>query len=378
MLSSTKLIVFFYLMCIAVEKVKCFTNRVFTTPRMKITNLQLSETSSSSSSSSVSTSTSIKEKEESSRRRKRVSILICPAQFCVPSDYDTMIQDLQEFFRHGDAAESRSVELGTCRVVTLPRTEWIKVAKSLPTKEYIDGTLLTRKTVPWYYNAMEDALCDILAAQPNDDDDDDKKTNSICIIGHSIGGWIARGYLGGLSYSSTAIHRKVVQKPGMVSSFITLGTPHSSPTTALVDQTRGLLREVEETVQCSSSYLVNNRGIQVTNVCSASVQGKLLSTNVEELVAAASYIPLLGLPSSSANVIKGDGIVPLSLGLMDQPANHVILERSEACGNLIRHASVIPTPWNLIDAYAKSIPLPEDFLWYGSKNVLPQWAKYIQ
>jgi hypothetical protein len=339
---------------------------------MGITKLQLSDSSSSSSSISATT----KEKEEPSRRRKRVSILICPAQFCVPSDYDAMIQDLQEFFRHDDAAENRSIELGTCRVVTLPRTEWIKVAKSLPTKEYIDGTLLTRKTVPWYYDAMEDAFCDILAAQPNDDDD---YTNSVCIIGHSIGGWIARGYLGGLSYSSTAIHRKVVQKPGMVSSFITLGTPHSSPTTALVDQTRGLLREVEETVQCSSSYLVNNRGIQVTNVCSASVQGKLLSTNAEELVAAASYIPLLGLPSSSSsNVIKGDGIVPLSLGLMDQPANHVILERSEACGKLIRHAAVIPTPWNLIDAYAKSIPLPEDFLWYGSKNVLPQWAKYIQ
>jgi hypothetical protein len=321
-----------------------------------------------------------KEPEEQSLRRRRVSILICPAQFCVPSDYDTMIQDLQEFFRHGEV-EQPSIELGTCRVVTLPRTEWIKVAQSLPTKEYLDGTLVTRKTVSWYYNAIEEALCDILAAQhTTNNTTSNGMDHSICIIGHSIGGWIARGYLGGLSFSSTAIHRKVMQNQSLVSSFITLGTPHSSPDTALVDQTRGLLREVEQTVQCSSSYLVNTRGIQVTNVCSAGVQGKLFSTNVEEFVAAASYIPLVGLPSPSSfsNALKGDGIVPLQLGLMDQPANHVILERSDACGTLIRHASVIPTPWNLLDASAKSIPLPEDFLWYGSKTVLPQWAKYIQ
>ena len=162
----------------------------------------------------------------------------------------------------------------------------------------------------------------------------------------------------------------------MISSFITLGTPHSSPETALVDQTRGLLREVENAPSCSSRFLVEERGIQVTNVCSTSVKGSILSTNVEALVAAASYLPLLGLNDGfNAN---GDGIVPLKLGLMEKPANHVVIERSDACGSLVRHANVVPTPWNLLDGYAPSISLPEDFLWYGSKNVLPQWVNYIR
>jgi len=59
--------------------------------------------------------------------------------------------------------------------------------------------------------------------------------------------------------------------------------------------------------------------IQVTNVC-------------------ASYLPLLGL---DARNIKGDGIVPLELGLMEKPANHVVVERSESCGRLVRHASKV-------------------------------------
>mmetsp|Transcript_18098 Transcript_18098/g.25767 ORF Transcript_18098/g.25767 Transcript_18098/m.25767 type:complete len:351 (-) Transcript_18098:115-1167(-) len=291
--------------------------------------------------------------------KKRVSILFCPAQFCVPADYDEMLSDIQDHFEN-----SLHVEIGTCRVASLPRTSWIQVAKSLPTRDYLDGNLITRKTVPWYYEAMEDALSDIFA--------EEEETSNICIIGHSIGGWIARGYLGGLSFSSTAVYKRAQTK---VTSFITLGTPHSSPDTALVDQTRGLLREIEQTAECSSSFLVNERGIQVTNVCSTGVEGRFLSTNVEELVAAASYLPLLGL---EARNVKGDGIVPLELGLMEKPANHVVIERSESCGGLVRHASVIPTPWNLLDAYAPSISLPKDFLWYGSKSVLPQWADYIQ
>jgi len=74
--------------------------------------------------------------------RKRVSVLLCPAQFCVPADYQELITNIQSHF-----TDSQSVEIGTCKVASLPRTEWIKVARSLPTKEYLDGTLVTRKTV---------------------------------------------------------------------------------------------------------------------------------------------------------------------------------------------------------------------------------------
>ena len=73
-----------------------------------------------------------------------------------------------------------------------------------------------------------------------------------------------------------------------------MGTPHLSPEDALVDQTRGLLKEVEQTSSCSSQSLIVDRNIDVTNVISSGLQGKILTTDLEEIVATTSYLPLLG------------------------------------------------------------------------------------
>lgn len=158
------------------------------------------------------------------------------------------------------------------------------------------------------------------------------------------------------------------------SSFITIGTPHSSPDTALVDQTRGLLNEVEQSPECSPQSLVE-RGIEVTCVGSSGVDGSFLSTNIEELVAASSYLPLLG---RLGNDVKGDGIVPTDLAFMDEPARVIEVAECDVTGVPVRHAHVVPTPWNLLDGSSPSIPLPEDFAWYGSDGVLPQWSKYVR
>jgi triacylglycerol esterase/lipase EstA (alpha/beta hydrolase family) len=102
----------------------------------------------------------------------------------------------------------------------------------------------------WYFDAMETALTEIFEQEGTD--------AKVCIIGHSIGGWVARAFLGGLSESSSPIATLAQER---VTSFITLGTPHSSPEGALVDQTRGLLKEVENTLACSSKSL-KDRGSQ--------------------------------------------------------------------------------------------------------------------
>ena len=155
-----------------------------------------------------------------------------------------------------------------------------------------------------------------------------------------------------------------------VSSLVTLGTPHISPEKALVDQTRGLLRAIEETPSCSSASL-KSRGVDITCVGSSSVNGKIFSMDVEELVAGASYFPLTGNLGG-----KGDGIVPLDLAFMEAPARKVVIDQS-SCGNPVKHANVLPTPWNLWDGYAPSISLPDDFLWYGSDNVVENWVSYL-
>ena len=158
------------------------------------------------------------------------------------------------------------------------------------------------------------------------------------------------------------------------SSLITLGTPHISPDSALVDQTRGLLREIAEAPSCSSQALTD-RGIDITCVCSSSLSGNLLTTDVEQLVAATSYLPLLGRLGGD---VRGDGIVPLDLAFMEAPARRIQIEQCNLTGAPVRHSHVLPTPWNLLDGYAPSIKLPEDFASYVSKGVLPQWAKYIK
>ena len=159
-----------------------------------------------------------------------------------------------------------------------------------------------------------------------------------------------------------------------VSSLITLGTPHISPESALVDQTRGLLREIAEAPACSPEALAE-RGIDITCVCSSSLSGNFLTTDVEQLVAASSYLPLLGKIGGD---VSGDGIVPLDLAFMESPARKIEIEKCEVTGAPVRHSHVLPTPWNLWDGYAPSIKLPDEFVSYVSDGVIPQWAQYIR
>mmetsp|Transcript_26905 Transcript_26905/g.41207 ORF Transcript_26905/g.41207 Transcript_26905/m.41207 type:complete len:356 (+) Transcript_26905:118-1185(+) len=291
--------------------------------------------------------------------KKRVAVLLCPAQFCVPVDYEDLFEDLKA---HLEESGESSVDIGTCRVAPLPRTEWIKVARNLPTKAFLDAKLPVHSTLAWYFEAMEKGLADIFAAEGPDVE--------VAIIGHSIGGWVARAFLGGLSGSSTGVYR-LTQK--QCRSLVTLGTPHLSPDGALVDQTRGLLKEVEQTEACSSDSLIE-RGIDVTCVGSSSLDGNVFTSDIEQLVAASSYFPLLGRLGAD---VKGDGIVPTALAFMDG-ARRVEIEKCGKTGTAVRHAHVLPTPWNLIDGSAASISLPtEDFAWYGSDGVIGQWAKHL-
>ena len=209
-------------------------------------------------------------------------------------------------------------------------------------------------------------------------DNEDDEAFSICIIGHSIGGWVARAYLGGLSLSSSALYTYTKQH---ISSFITLGTPHISPSTALVDQTRGLLAAIATSTTCTPQSLIDtssnyrNEPLEITCVSSSAISGNFVTTNVEELVAASSYLPLTG----KGNGVVGDGIVPLELAFLDHPAKRMELRECARTQQPIRHCHVLPTPWNLLDGYAPSIALSSDtFPSYISDGVVQQWAHCIR
>lgn len=170
--------------------------------------------------------------------------------------------------------------------------------------------------------------------------------------------------------SSTAVYRHAKDR---ISSLVTLGTPHTSPESALVDQTRGLLREIASSPECSSQSLAD-RGVKVACVGSSGLSGRLITTDLEEIIASTSYLPLLG----TLKDVKGDGIVPTELAFMESPSRRIEIEQCSETGNAVRHAHVLPTPWNLIDGSAPSISLPDDIVWYGSPGVIGQWLEYIE
>ncbi|KAL3778170.1 hypothetical protein ACHAW5_008972 [Stephanodiscus triporus] len=290
-------------------------------------------------------------------RRRRIAILLCPAQFCVPADYAGLLDDIRARARDDDDSE---IDVVASRVAPLPRTEWIKVARQLPTKDFLEANLNARATLGWYFDAMERALSELFAEASGGGGDD----FDLCLIGHSIGGWVARAYLGGLSGSSTAVYRLAKTR---LTSLVTLGTPHSSPRTALVDQTRGLLREVESTLGCTSKSLSDSGRVGIACVGSSGIGGKILTFEAEELIAAASYLPLIGRIGPD---VRGDGIVPTDLAFMEHPARRVVIDGCAITGSAVRHAHVLPTPWNLLDGNAPSWSLPEGIIWYGSPGVL--------
>ena len=115
--------------------------------------------------------------------KQKVAVLLCPAQFCVPEDYTDFWPTLRQTLANGPIQLADS-----SRVVPLSRLDWIKVAQQLPTMDFVQAQLPVRPTLYWFFDAIETALADILAAEGPD--------VSIVVVGHSIGGWVARAFLG--------------------------------------------------------------------------------------------------------------------------------------------------------------------------------------
>lgn len=274
-------------------------------------------------------------------------VLILPAQFLVPADYKTLERKLEQ---EGFPSASTT---------PLTRLDWLKVIPSSPPTKFISGTLDPSETLEWYYNKIETQLNSILQSYPPSTQPDG--VTRVAFVGHSIGGWVARSYIGGLSLSDTAVGSLLKsQKSLIITSLTTLGSPMKTSPNALVDQTRGLLKNIENSPTCSKESMK----IPVNNIASNGVQGKLLTTNVEELIAASGYWSLNNDPFSA-----GDGIVPLDVASIDGPAKVL---------NNVKHAGHIPTPYNIFSD-SKSIELGEEEYgtWYGSDSIVPEWTEFL-
>uniref|UniRef100_A0A7S2UYV4 GPI inositol-deacylase n=1 Tax=Fibrocapsa japonica TaxID=94617 RepID=A0A7S2UYV4_9STRA len=251
-------------------------------------------------------------------------ILIFPAQFSVPNDYLPMCQDLE---RRGHRAY----------VAELSRADWLRIVPATLTADYWRGTLKPKECLGFFFEGVEKALRKVQEENPG---------SQIHAVGHSIGGWIARAYLGEVCDEATC---------NQFCSLTTLGTPHQGPPAdspmASFEQTRGLLSYVN--TNFPGAY---HGHMKYTCVCGSAQQGAI-GANVEEVLAYASYLPLCGKGEA-----HGDGIVPLQAAFLDDAERIIIPEA--------KHSGFLPTPGN-------SISLPENFKWYGSEDLISKWAEKL-
>ncbi|KAG5191750.1 hypothetical protein JKP88DRAFT_295255 [Tribonema minus] len=216
----------------------------------------------------------------------------------------------------------------------LQRVGWILgLLPSALTLDYFKGTLQPSKTLKFYYDAIDKGLESLKAQHPDE---------PFHLVGHSIGGWVARGWL---SERASAADR------ARVLSLTTLGTPNREPPPdsplAKVDQTRGLLKFINENFPAGSVP-----GVKYTSVVGTGTLARFPSLDVQEMLAAISYLPLGGAPDG-----LGDGIVPWRAGIMDGSESIILPDA--------KHSGFVPTA-------GRAIPL--DVEWYGDAATVERWG----
>mmetsp|Transcript_29542 Transcript_29542/g.95247 ORF Transcript_29542/g.95247 Transcript_29542/m.95247 type:complete len:282 (+) Transcript_29542:1955-2800(+) len=255
------------------------------------------------------------------------SVVIAPAQFGVPADYASVRSQLL-------ARGHPSVE-----VAGLSRFDWLKIAPSIATREFWTGDLTPTPTLDFFYQGLDSAFAKV------------GEEEEVAVVGHSIGGWVARAYLAERGRPGTRL--------------VTLGTPHVADPRG-VDQTRGLVDFINANYPPSdddggSVYCVAGR----TNT--ASSFDELLAKEawddtekrsplLESLVALPSYAAIGG---ENPFQLKGDGLIPLDAAILPGTKSIVL----DDC----HHSGFIPTALD-------SILLPDSYEWYGSPRMLDQWA----
>mmetsp|Transcript_28894 Transcript_28894/g.41176 ORF Transcript_28894/g.41176 Transcript_28894/m.41176 type:complete len:578 (-) Transcript_28894:42-1775(-) len=265
------------------------------------------------------------------QKKKRRVAIIFPAQLSTEDDYLELSETIEKL----------SQSTIKCYPTPLKRFDWpIGLIPSFFSKEYITGTLKPTEALSFYLKKVDEAVSSAMKELG-----DDSMDAELILVGHSIGGWIARAWLS--EWSDSSIRSKVT-------TLITLGSPHQSPPSKSMfvkfDQTRGLLNHINLNYPGA-----HESGVSYYSVIGNQVAGDLNVFNPESLLAYFSYIFLAG-----DGKVAGDGIIPIETSTLTG-ATDVVIEG-------IRHSNFVPT-------ITDSIKLPVQ--WYGSDDAVNQWLKYI-
>lgn len=239
--------------------------------------------------------------------KDEVPVLILPGLGNSSQDYVALAQSL---IQRGHSAVA---------VAPVARWEWGLNAQGFVKLNYWLGTLEPNQVLSWYMRKIKSGL-DMLQEVVGD--------GNVCMVGHSAGGWLGRVY--------------IADHGARVSTLVTLGTPNVPPANGGFDQTRGLLRYVEN--ECDLRGKVNN----VVSVAGSGVLGKPLGKgNVAENVAYWSYLAVCG-----NGEVDGDGVTPVQAAFIDGA-----------------HKIVVPQCKHSMIAQGN---------WYGSAEAMEKWCQFLE
>lgn len=188
------------------------------------------------------------------------------------------------------ALENRGVE---AYVVPIRRYDWLKIANGLIDKSYWDYSCEPKKLFRFYFEKTHLSICSII----------EKTGQKPVLIGHSAGGWLARGMMAGGVWNGNvdtvdSSKRKddfassEVMTKDMIAGLVTLGTPHFPPSQRNYDNTRGAIQHVH--TNYPGAYLLKDDIFYISIASKAVISDQKADFRSIESFAYTSYKQLLG------------------------------------------------------------------------------------
>lgn len=224
-------------------------------------------------------------------------------------------------------------------VLPLKRISWLNIAKGLITSSYWNYKSKPELLFKFYYDAVEKKVANIRQVS----------NKPIIIIGHSAGGWLARGIIANEVWNTDSFKKinaiatsNNIPNPKVIFGLITLGTPHFPPRILTADMTHGALAYINDNFP--GAYF---QKIAYVTIGSSAIYGNSSAPKGIEKFAAQSYFKVTGNIENNGNEV-GDGLVPLSSAHLNG-ALQITLNNA----------------WHSINA-------PNN-MWYGNPDIIDIW-----
>ncbi|ESW32376.1 hypothetical protein PHAVU_002G317100 [Phaseolus vulgaris] len=240
-------------------------------------------------------------------------------------------------------------------VAKVSRLDWVRNAAGLVDPNYWRGTLEPRPVLDWYLERVEEAVEEAKESAGG--------CETVSLIGHSAGGWLARVYMEEFGFSH-------------ISLLLTLGTPHLPPpkgVEGVIDQTRGLL----DYVQRNCSKPVYTPPLKYVCVAGRFIRGSRFFANTEPAVSAPTS--LVNTAATTATTAPPDAT--LRSRFIGQGYKQVCGEADVWGDGVVPEVSAhLEGALNIcLDGVYHSPVGADDGTrpWYGSPQVLEQWVQHL-